>query len=212
MSEHEGFVTSVVDYYTGRFIEFGATARGVDWNGAESQELRFAQLLKIRLREGTFSLNDYGCGYGALAGYLIGRTRDFRYTGFDLSAPMLEEARRLFRDEPGVRFVRTEGELPIGDYTVASGLFNVRLDTGTATWTCYVFDTLDRLWELSALGMAFNVLTSYSDPDRMRPDLYYADPLLFFDRCKRRYSKQVALLHDYGLYEFTLLVRREDSV
>ena len=37
----------------------------------------------------------------------------------------------------------------------------------------------------------------------MRADLYYADPRAFFDLCKRHYSKQVALLHDYGLYEFT---------
>jgi hypothetical protein len=52
------------------------------------------------------------------------------------------------------------------------------------------------------------MLTSYSDPDRMRSDLYYGDPCLFFDHCKRTYSKQVALLHDYGLYEFTVIVRK----
>ena len=44
-------------------------------------------------------------------------------------------------------------------------------------------------------------------PERMRPDLYYADPCRLFDHCKRRYSRHVALLHDYGLYEFTILVR-----
>ena len=29
-----------------------------------------------------------------------------------------------------------------------------------------------------------------------------------FDLCKRRYSPRVALLHDYPLYEFTVLVRK----
>jgi len=29
-----------------------------------------------------------------------------------------------------------------------------------------------------------------------------------FDYCKRTYSRDVALLHDYGLYEFTILVRK----
>jgi hypothetical protein len=42
----------------------------------------------------------------------------------------------------------------------------------------------------------------------MRNYLYYADPCALFDLCKRRYSKHVALLHDYGLYEFTILVRK----
>ncbi|MFX7953370.1 class I SAM-dependent methyltransferase, partial [Acinetobacter baumannii] len=58
-------------------------------------------------------------------------------------------------------------------------------------------------------GFSFNCLTSYSDEDRKRDYLYYADPCQLFDLCKRRYSRQVALLHDYGLYEFTILVRKD---
>jgi hypothetical protein len=53
------------------------------------------------------------------------------------------------------------------------------------------------------------VLSLYSDPERRRPDLFYADPLFLFDYCKTRFSKAVALLHDYPLYEFTVLVRIE---
>jgi hypothetical protein len=41
----------------------------------------------------------------------------------------------------------------------------------------------------------------------MRADLYYADPLFFFEHCRQRFSRRVALLHDYPLYEFTILVR-----
>ena len=59
----------------------------------------------------------------------------------------------------------------------------------------------------SRRGFAFNLLTSYSDVDRRRPDLYYADPLAYFDHCKRTFSRNVALLHDYGEWEFTILVR-----
>ena len=44
----------------------------------------------------------------------------------------------------------------------------------------------------------------------MRPDLYYADPCFLFDYCQRRYSRWVAVLHDYGLYEFTIVVRKEE--
>jgi hypothetical protein len=58
-------------------------------------------------------------------------------------------------------------------------------------------------------GFAFNCLTSYSDPERMRDDLYYGDPCYYFDLCKRLYSPQVSLLHDYGLWEFTIIVRKD---
>ena len=56
--------------------------------------------------------------------------------------------------------------------------------------------------------LLFNALTLYSDVEKRRGDLFYADPLAVFDRCKRQYSRFVTLLHDYPLYEFTIMVRR----
>ena len=61
----------------------------------------------------------------------------------------------------------------------------------------------------SHLGFTFNSLTSHSAADKMRDYLYYADPYALFDLCKRRYSRHVASLLDYGLYEFTILVRMQ---
>jgi SAM-dependent methyltransferase len=167
--------------------------------------LRFDQLLRVADREtGRFSLNDFGCGYGALVPYLQRRGLDVAYRGFDLSASMLEHARREY---PDVTFVGTEGELERADYTVASGIFNVKMDVASEDWREYVITTLGAIARLSAKGFAFNMLTCYSDPGKMREDLYYGDPRFFFDHCKREYSRDVALLHDYGLYEFTTIVR-----
>ena len=75
-------------------------------------------------------------------------------------------------------------------------------------WSEYLEATLDVLNRTSRLGFVFNSLTIYSDSDKMRDDLYYADPCTLFDFCKRRYSRNVALLHDYDLYDFTILVRK----
>lgn len=76
-------------------------------------------------------------------------------------------------------------------------------------WWTYLKDILDALDGCSRHGFAFNCLTSYSDIDKMRDYLYYADPCAVFDYCKRHYSRNVALLHDYQLYEFTILVRKQ---
>jgi SAM-dependent methyltransferase len=192
-------------YYSGRFAEHGATARGVDWNSPESQELRFEQLLRVADREpGRFSLNDFGCGYGALVAFLARRGLDVDYRGYDLSESMLEHARREYDD---ATFVASVDELNRADYTVASGIFNVKLDVPVDDWRQYVLETLETIAGLSSKGFAFNMLTSYSDADKMRDDLYYGDPRFFFDLCKRKYSRHVAVLHDYGLYEFTTIVR-----
>jgi SAM-dependent methyltransferase len=196
-------------YYSGKVAEHGPTAKGVDWNDEASQELRFAQLLKVCELDAPFTINDYGCGYGALARFLAESGYRFRYTGFDISEQMLEQARALVGTSDRCRFVSTADELEPADYTVASGIFNVRLEAEDEPWERHVLATLAELDSLSERGFAFNMLTSYSDPDRMRPDLYYADPRAIFDHCKRSFSRWVALLHDYGLYEFTILVRKE---
>lgn len=193
-------------YYSGRFAEHGASARGVDWNSAESQTLRFEQLLRVADGTGPFSLVDYGCGYGALASFLDNEGVDADYVGYDLSAPMIAHARTA---HPGRRFLDDESQLRPADYAVASGIFNVKLDEPAADWQEYVVRTIARLSELGRAGFAFNMLTSYSDPERMRDDLFYGDPSFFFDLCKREHSRHVALLHDYGLWEFTVVVRKD---
>jgi hypothetical protein len=199
----------VADYYGGCLQRHGATPRGVDWNGRESQENRFAQLLKVCEPGGPAVLGDFGCGYGALREYLVSHGKaDCHYRGYDIAPAMVEAARQAHTADANATFSADEAVLHGCDHVVASGVFHVKLAVSREEWEPYLFTGLDRLAELGRRGFAFNMLTSYSDPERMRPDLYYADPCRLFDHCKRRYSRHVALLHDYGLYEFTIVVRK----
>ena len=202
----EPILDKIGRYYTARVREFGATARGVDWNSEESQELRFGQLARL-LPPMPFSVVDYGCGYGALVDFLERQGPDFDYQGFDISEEMVTQAAHA-HSAGRRRFTMSYSDLEPADYVVASGVFNVKLDTSDDEWAGYVLRTVETLDGLGRDGFAFNMLTSYSDPERMRADLYYADPCAMFDHCKRSFSRQVALLHDYGLYEFTILVRK----
>ena len=198
-----------LDHYFERSLdEHGPSPLGVDWNSAESQERRFEELLRVCEREPGLSLIDYGCGYGALLPYMRARGYEVDYTGFDVSERMIAHAKAACEGARRCRFTTTEAELEPTDYVVASGLFNLRLDVGDEPWRDYVVETIGSFDRLSRSGFAFNMLTSYSDPERRRPDLYYADPSFFFDLCKRRFSRNVALLHDYDLYEFTVIVRK----
>lgn len=198
----------VRQYYTEKIEAYGATPRGVDWNSLESQEVRFEQILKVCDCTRPFSINDYGCGYGALVNYMTDRGYVFQYRGFDISERMIANARELHGGLDHCEFFADESCLTAADYTVASGIFNVKLQTSNEEWKAYVLHTLGRIAELSEKGFAFNVLTKYSDRELMRPDLYYADPLFLFDYCKKNFSRFVSLLHDYPLYEFTILVKK----
>jgi SAM-dependent methyltransferase len=209
--KHEGILNATRAYYESKLRTHGATSRGVDWSSAESQNARFEQFARLFSSGQAFSLNDFGCGYGALYDYLVARSYAVEYCGFDISGDMVARAKQLHPRAGRCRFLARQSELGAMDYTVASGIFNVRQETSDNEWQTYLQDTLHVLSALSTKGFAFNVLTKYSDPPYMRPDLFYADPCILFDYCKRHFSRQVALLHDYGLYEFTILVRQEVS-
>lgn len=204
----EDLLHEVASYYSDKLVQHGATPQGVDWNGEDGQRLRFAQLTQILPHSRSFTLNDLGCGYGALFDYLKEQHEEFSYVGVDVSADMVLMAQSRYAQERSARFITSGKPDHWADYGIASGIFNVKQERTLSEWSAYVESTLDILHASSSLGFAFNCLTSYSDEERKRSDLYYADPCALFDLCKRRYSRQVALLHDYGLYEFTILVRK----
>lgn len=193
-------------YYSEKIELHGATPAGVDWNSQESQELRFQQLLKLIDTE-YFSINDLGCGFGSLFKFLNNKFFQFHYNGYDISQAMIKAALQEFNQLDNCEF-HCGDELLQADYTVASGIFNVKMGYKEKEWEVYVKKTLDKMNETSKLGFAFNILTSYSDPEYMKNYLYYANPMMYFDYCKTNFSRNVALLHDYNLYEFTILVRK----
>lgn len=197
-------------YYEDKLIRFGATYRGVDWNSEASQSLRLRVLLRglgVDMLD-SFSVLDYGCGYGALVEVANTISPNFSYTGFDVSSAMIEVARQRFRDVGSTIAFTTELPDTTFDYTIASGVFNVKGETNDADWEEYVFHCVDQMSKAAGIGFGFNMLTLYSDPDRRQSHLYYADPLRVFDLCRRRYSSKVSLIHDYELYEFTIVVKR----
>lgn len=207
-SDSASALAGIATYYAQKIAAHGETALGVDWNGAESQSLRFEQLAKLISRTSGFTINDLGCGYGALFDYLLTRYDSFQYRGYDIATEMISAAQKRHGSHDAASYRIGAQPDSVADYTVASGIFNVRLDKSKESWTRYFKTTLDAINEASTLGFAFNCLTSYSDKERMRQYLYYSNPCEMFDLCKQRYSRNVALLHDYGLYEYTIIVRK----
>lgn len=197
----------VKSYFDKRIREHGASPRGSDWNSETSQNIRFDQLMKVA-DSSSFSILDYGCGYGALANYLASNQLDADYYGFDILESAIETARAAHAGKPRRTFFSDKLQLPVCDYVIASGIFNFRGEQSFDAWTEYTLGVLNEFNQVSKRGFSSNFLTKYSDADKMRDDLYYADPMFLFDYCKRNFSRNVALLHDYNLYDFTLIVRK----
>ena len=194
-------------FYTGTFEKHGTKAKGVDWKNDEAQEISFEQILKLVDTTNDFSINDFGCGYGAFFKYLTEKNLKFTYAGCDLSSKMIVSAKESYKNHTNCKFHVDSSDLTPADYTVACAIFFIKWDYSNEKWKEYIIDTIDQLKSLSKKGFAFNMLTKYSDKHLMRDDLYYADPCWIFDYCKTKFSRNVALLHDYEKYEFTIIVR-----
>jgi SAM-dependent methyltransferase len=209
MKAQTDLLNKVSDYYSGKIRAHGATPQGVDWRDEQSQNLRFTRLLDLIDREDdTSAISELGCGYGAFATYLRRNGRPNNYFGSDISADMIEAARLIHGESPQTYF--KQGEEPCdADYVFASGIFNVKFDISDDVWLNYINDTIELMFKKSKKGIAFNCLTSYSDFDRKKSNLFYSNPSEMMAWCMDRYGRHVALRQDYGLYEYTIIIRTE---
>lgn len=201
------FLKDIDNYYTKKIKTHGATPLGVDWNSKESQLTRFFQLSKI-IKSDNSTVNDIGCGYGDYINFLDKYFKDIDYTGYDLSREMIMSANNLY---PKNKFIHISNlnQISNADFSIASGIFNVKLNNSNSTWLTYILNSLNKINRKSEKGFSFNLLTKYSEKKYMKKYLYYADPLILFDYCKKKFSKNVCLNHDYDLYEFTILVKKK---
>ena len=198
-------------YYTDTVQTYGATPHGVDWRCVPTQELRFVQLLKLCDFSAPFSLNDLGCGYGALLAYLAKRhdATPVAYLGVDVSAAMIDAALQLWSKRRGrhTEFAVGHASARAADYSVASGIFNVKLDPSAARWRRFVAATLDQLHATSRRGFAVNFMAPLPRGTKDSAGLYRTPAGVWRRYCEQRLGARVEVITGYGMREYTLLVR-----
>lgn len=207
----------VEQYYSKKILTYGPTPLGVDWSCVPTQEMRFVQLLKVCVFDGTqdaaIRLNDIGCGYGALLAFLGKRHRKktIDYLGVDLSPAMIAQAQKRWKKRALTSFEVASSGFRVADYAVASGIFNVKLTQSIALWEQMIAQTLDEMHATSQRAFAVNFLAPMPDGATHIPELYCAPPEVWRSYCRQTLGAQVEVVTGYGLREYTLLVRKESS-
>jgi len=209
-----GTLKGIASLYEENLQNYGTASKSVGWKDEASQILRFeklAQVIDSRRAGAGISVNDLGCGYAAMYSFLDDQPSITlsRYYGYDISDKMLQTAAKTVANDPRAVFIRASEITEEADYSFVSGTFNVRLDASDELWTDHILRAIRNLAAKSRRGFAFNLLTTYVD--WKQENLYYGDPFMFFDFCKRNISPYVSLLHDYPLYEWTLLIRKRSD-
>ncbi len=206
-AELERAWNDIENYFSRGLDQYGVSPQAVGSKDADAQRLRFDNLAYALNRPPNrpVTVNDFGCGYGALFSFLDNLTtiRLGKYYGYDVSASMLDAASE--QTDARATFIRSHEITKDADYSFVSGTFNDKPTASSETWLRYVELMVEQLAAHSRIGFAFNLLSSYVD--FQAPNLFYADPLHFFSYCKTYVSPYVTLLHDYPLYEWTIAVR-----
>ncbi len=203
------FLEDVSLIFGHRVRKYGRTPAGVLWKNSEGQQLRFellAGILDGLPVSATISVNDFGCGYGALYEFLgnLPSLADLSYTGIDISGDMINAAKKQIKSKNAIFKEAIQFDSP-ADFTFVSGTFNLKIDAADGLWNDYVKSTLRDLWLKTNKGLAFNMLDK-NHHDR-GDGLYYADATEFLDFCSE-FSNDVTLINDYPLDEWTIFIRR----
>jgi SAM-dependent methyltransferase len=198
----------VEQYYTQKLRRYGPTPLGVDWSCVPTQALRFRKLLALCNFDVPFSLNDVGCGYGALLDYLAlyHPQSSIDYLGVDLSSAMVRRAKKRWAGDL-IQFHHGRQSQRPADYSIASGIFNVMLDRPIQVWERLIETTLSHLSSTSCKGFAVNFVHLPNPGERAKAGLYCANPMQWIDFCEKSLGSEVHLIDDYGMSEFTLLIK-----
>lgn len=189
--------------YNDRFTEFGRDLRTVGWGNAPDQQLRFHTLLRGLAPKGKVVL-DVGCGLGDLVPFLHEAcSGDFRYVGIDIAGKLVDDA-RAHHGGSGREFHCGDifsVDLPPVDIAVLSGALSLK----TAGIEAYAQATMERMFSLARESASLNFLSTYADFEAEKNQHYQPEQVFGW---AKRLTRHVNLLHDYGLYEFTVQLVR----
>ena len=197
---------SVDAYYSSKVESFGATPRGVDWTCEATQKLRFVQLLRHCDTTSRASINDLGCGYGALLAFCRERAPAWQldYLGIDLSGAMVRAAQATWHDEAGVRFVQGTRSPRVADYSIASGIFNVCGAIERDGWEGFIRTTLRAMKASTRRAVAVNFMAPPASGPSAPSQLYRTRAAPWIEFCEDELGARTTLIGHYGLREFTL--------
>lgn len=199
--------------YRDNFVENKDNSLGTFQNDRVTQYMRFERILrpfKDILNE-NISFHDFGCGCADMYEYMQQQSIKVNYSGTEIIQEMIDHAKLKF---PGIkvenRNLLEETVQDKYDIVAFSGGLYLPGNIDKKEWEKYVFDIIGKMWEMSTIGISFNLLSTYST--YKSETLFYADPKEMFDYCCKNMSRFVSLDQAYPLYEWTIAVFRKEYI
>jgi SAM-dependent methyltransferase len=191
----------ITKLYDGRVRSLGIGPKSVGWESTEQQELRFRNLIQGLSLENS-SVLDLGSGFGDLVFYL--ESQDVcisRYLGVEVSEEMLTASRKLLEGNQKVSFAQAnflDFNSGSWDFVFASGSLNYRFGGNMYE---YLESVISKYSGICQKGLSINLLTDRVDFMQLHHAHYNPEAVKLM---MHKYFSNVAVIEDYGLYEFTI--------
>lgn len=204
MTSDSDYISFIKNYYADKIAVFGATPQGVDWNGSDSQNLRF--LIQYSLMKGLLTpesrILDYGCGYGEFAKFLLAENYSGSYTGYDIVTQSLSIASTRFELENRINFVSDLDSGSPFDILFASGIFNVKNGESNEWLHLHVRNTLKEMSIYSSI-----LVVNFLKPNPTRPisNLFFPSVSAIESVLPAGFSIST-IRDDYNLWEWTAVI------
>lgn len=210
------------NYYAGTFAQFGATAKGVDWNDENELLVRYDKMLAVLQKDfppeipNSPSFLDVGCGWGGLLQHIHTLQLPINYTGIDVVDGMIHEGKKLFADGTFIHgdiFDLAESETY--DFVVCNAILTQKLGVTIPQMEKFTKDLVSKMFDLCRHGIAFNMMSTRVN--YMVDNLYYQNPVELLSWLLTDISPRVRLDHGYSslnsgkgkFFDFTVYVYKD---
>ena len=173
------------DHHFEIFEKFGANVQGVDWGKAMDEdklELRYSKMLELISRGNEMNNNpsilDVGCEN--MIDYALKNNENGTFICGD-----------IFEYEPNKNY----------DFLICNGILTQKLDTNIRKMDEHAIKLINKMWDLSNIGIVFNLMKS--QVDFMVDHLYYKSPLEVMGYCMTLTDKFI-IDSSYPLYEYSV--------
>jgi hypothetical protein len=196
------------------YEQYGDDPRALFHSNEESQRERFEMLARLFPNQSEpFTVHEIGPALGHFGDFLRERFPQAVFSGSEIFEPFVSVCSRRFPE--GEFFLRDiTVELPEDryDFVVLCGTFNIPGEAPREQWQAFVYSMLRAMYAIATKGIGATLLTTYYDPGRERPDLFYQDENALMDFTVRELSRHFDLDSAGPLYEYAIRVYRPEYV
>ena len=207
----------LASHYQECLQKYGDSATGMDWPDEVQNRKRFSLMTEIFRSDidgagEPVRLLDFACGTSHYYEYLkdIGIAGRIRYTGVDINPDAISIARAKYPSNTYACMDVLESIDGIGshDYVTINGLFTQKRSMSDSQMRKFLLDIVDALYPHFSTGLAFNAMSS--QVDYFKDGAFHLDLNWIAKSMVARFSRNFIVRHDYGLYENTIILLKNN--